>query len=118
MAGLMSAAGVGLPLELVTPFAHFATWRTSSDYYDSKSRVWLFCAYKTADIVIDFIVSTNNGYTYYSLYDKNGQIIGQATQITSRGTIHLDVSDVQYIEFSGRPASQSASAIGTVNAHR
>lgn len=118
MAGLMSVAGVGLPSELVTPFAHFATWKTSTEYYDSKSRVWLFCAYKTADIVIDFIVSTSNGRTYYSLYDKGGQIIGNETQITKKGTIHLDVSDVQYITFSGVPQSRSASALGTVKAQR
>lgn len=118
MAGLMSAAGVGLPSELVTPFAHFATWITNIDYYDSKSRVWLFCAYKTADIVIDFIASTIDGSTYYSLYDKDGQIIGKATQITGTGTIHLDVSDVQYITFSGRPESRSSSALGTVKAQR
>lgn len=118
MAGLMSAAGVGLPSELVTPFAHFATWITTTDYLDSKSRVWLFCAYKTADIVIDFIVSTVDGRTYYSLYDKDGQIIGKATQITRKDTIHLDVSDVQYIIFSGRPGSRSSSVLGTVKAQR
>lgn len=83
-----------------------------------KTRIWLFCAYNTATISITHISPAGEGRVFYTVYDRSEKVIGSTKEVSSTGSISINTSKVEYIEFAGRAESQSAYAVGTLNATR
>lgn len=110
--------GYNFPKVLQVPFTVLNSWISGSAQMDGKTRLWLFCAYNTATISISFISPYNEGRVFYTAYDRSGKVIGSTTEISSTGSISINISKVEYIEFTGRAESQSAYAVGTLTATR
>lgn len=110
--------GRNLPKVLQVPFCAFESWLTSSAQMGGKARIWLFCAYNTATISITHISPSYHGRVFYTAYGRYGEVIVSTTEVSSTGSISINTSKVEYIEFTGRAQSYSAYAIGTVTATR
>lgn len=110
--------GYNFPKVLQVPFTVFNAWISGIDQMDGKTRIWLFCAYNTATISITYISSAREGRVFYAVYDKSGKVIGSTKEVSGTGSISINTSKVEYIEFEGRAESQIAYAVGTLNATR
>lgn len=110
--------GYNFPKLLQVPFTVFNMWITASAQTGGKTRLWLFCAYNTATISITYLSPASDGRLFYTLYDRSGKVIGSTTEISSIGSISINISKVKYIEFTGRAQAHSAYAVGTLTATR